>query len=285
MKYSMELKLKHVTGKACFAILVASGLLLAGCAGGGVKMGSSSSKTTATGYAGGAQATGANSALEHCDKPIGTLSVYEDGGGSWSQYMGGGQTSSVVPVIRLLAQQSNCFVIVERGRAMNAMRQERALMQGGELRRHSNFGKGQMAAADYTVNPNLVISSNNVGGIGGSLGGLLPGMLGSIASSVGGHMKFKDAQSILTLVDNRSGVQVVAAEGSASASNAGAFLGALGSRAGGSLHAYTKTPEGKVIVGSMTDAYINMVKAVKSYKAQESASPHGHGTGGSLRVN
>jgi len=168
---------------------------------------------------------------------------------------------------------------------MSAMHQERALMQAGELRQHSNFGKGQMAAADYTVEPNLVLSSNNVGGMAGSLGGLLPGVLGGIASAVGGHMKFKDAQSILTLVDNRSGIQVAAAEGSASASNAGAFLGAFGSRAGGTLSAYTKTPEGKVIVGSMTDAYINMVKAVKSYRAQESSSPHGHGTGGSLRVN
>jgi len=111
-----------------------------------------------------------------------------------------------------------------------------------------------MAATDYTVEPNLVLSSNNVGGIGGSLGRLLPGIFGSIASSSGGHMKFKEAQSILTLVDNRSGIQVAAAEG-------------------------------KVIVGSMSDAYNNMVKAVKNYKAQESAGPHGHGTGGSLRVN
>jgi len=158
-------------------------------------------------------------------------------------------------------------------------------MQSGELRRHSNFGKGQMAAVDYTVEPNLVLSSNNVDGIGGSLGGLLPGVFGSIASSIGGHMKFKEAQSILTLVDNLSGIQVAAAEGSASASSAGAFLGAFGSRGGGTLSAYTRTPEGKVIVGSMSDAYNNMVKAVKNYKAQESAGPHGHGTGGSLRVN
>jgi hypothetical protein len=39
----------------------------------------------------------------------------------------------VTPVLRLFAQQSNCFV-VERGKAMSNMPQERALAQSGELR-------------------------------------------------------------------------------------------------------------------------------------------------------
>jgi len=286
MKYDM----KRTTARTCFVVLAMSGLLVAGC---GVKMGSESAKTTATGYAGGAQSAGGNASLEHCNRPVGTLSVYEDRNAdwyrSWREYMHGARTSSVVPVIRLLAQQSNCFAVVERGRAMSAMHQERALMQSGELRQKSHFGKGQMAAADYTVEPNLIFNSNNSGGLGGAVGGaigrLLPGSWGSVAAGIGGHMKFKEAQSILTLIDNRSGIQVAAAEGSASANSAGAMLGAFGSRAGGTLSAYTRTPEGKVIVGSMTDAYNNMVKAVKNYKAQESASPNGHGTGGSLRVN
>jgi len=272
-----------------FMMLVcSSALVVGGCGAGKVQMGSESAKTTATGYAGGGNATGENSALEHCDRPVGTMSVYEDRSAgwyrSWLEYMPGARTTSIVPVIRLLAQQSNCFAVVERGRAMGAMTRERELMQSGELRQHSSFGKGQMAAADYTLEPNLIFSSNDVGGIGGAVGGLLPGSWGSIGSALGGKMKFKDAQSILTLIDNRSGIQVAAAEGSASASSAGGLLGMFGGGAGGVLGAYTKTPEGKVIVGSMTDAFNNMIKAVKNYKAQESASPYGHGTGGSLQV-
>ena len=142
---------------------------------------------------------GKNSALEHCDRPVGTMSVYEDRSAEWCQawlanMRGDRTTTSIVPVIRLLAQQSNCFAVVERGRAMDAMARERGLMDAGELRKHSNFGKGQMAATDYTLEPNI-------------------------------------------------------------------------------------------IVGSITDAYNNLVKAVKIYKAQESASPNGHGTGGSMKVN
>ena len=38
---------------------------------------------------------------------------------------------------------------------MNNMMQERALSQSGEMRGGSNFGKGQMAAADYTMSPTI----------------------------------------------------------------------------------------------------------------------------------
>jgi len=281
---------KHVIDYGLMGLCFSLALLVGGCSSGQVKMGDESAKSTATGYAGGSSATGENSGLEHCVRPVGTMSVYEDVEAEWhktwiANMRGDRTTTSIVPVIRLLAQQSNCFAVVERGRAMNAMARERGLMDSGELREHSNFGKGQMAAADYTLEPNIILSSNDVGGIGGTLGGMLPGSWGSIGADIGGKMKFKDSQSILTLIENRSGIQVASAEGSASAKDAGGLLGMLSGGGGGALSAYTKTPEGKVIVGSITDAYNNLVKAVKSYKAQESASPYGHGTGGSLQVN
>jgi hypothetical protein len=42
------------------------------------------------------------------------------------------QVQSTVPLLRMLIQQSNCFVVVERGAAMNVMRQERDLERSGE---------------------------------------------------------------------------------------------------------------------------------------------------------
>ncbi len=46
-------------------------------------------------------------------------------------------------LLRLLIQQSNCFVVVERSMAgMGAMNRERAIMQSGEMRGGSNFGQG-----------------------------------------------------------------------------------------------------------------------------------------------
>ncbi|WP_152594765.1 hypothetical protein [Massilia sp. BSC265] len=55
---------------------------------------------------------------------------------------------STVPLLRMIIQQSNCFVIVERGQAFRSMQGGRALMESGELRKTGNVGKGMMAAAE-----------------------------------------------------------------------------------------------------------------------------------------
>jgi hypothetical protein len=260
------------------ALLSATALaILAGCA--QMDMGSSQAKTEATGSAGGANSQNANAKLERCDATLGTLAIVEDTSAPWyGQLTGQAKLGSTVPVLKLLVQQSNCFVIVERGRAMNNMMQERALEQSGELRQKSNFGKGQMVSADYSLSPSITFSNNNAGGIGAGLGGIGGGLLGVVA----GSMNFKEASTLLTLVDNRSGVQLAAAEGSARNMDmgfmGGLFGGALGAAGGG----YSNTAEGKVIVAAFTDSYNNVVKAVKSYRAQEVKG--GLGTGGNLQV-
>lgn len=90
----------------------------------------------------GANATNTNASLERCGSPFGTLAVSEDHTANWYSWLGRYGIQSTVPVLRLLAQQSNCFVVVERGAGMNCMMRERDLEQGSELRQKSNFGKG-----------------------------------------------------------------------------------------------------------------------------------------------
>jgi len=125
---------------------VVAAFLLAAC---GVQMGDESARTPVTGSAGGATSQNANAKLEHCDQSLGTLAVIEDQTAPWyyrltREY----KLTSTVPLIRLLVQQSNCFVVVERGRAFGQMQTERALNQAGELRQGSNFGQGQIVAAE-----------------------------------------------------------------------------------------------------------------------------------------
>ena len=88
------------------------------------------------------------------------------------------------------------------------MNRERDWMQSGEMRSSSNFGKGQMVSSDYGLSPKIVFSNNNAGGVSGALGGLLAAGAGRVLGAVGGSMKTKEASAMLTLVDNRSGVQV-----------------------------------------------------------------------------
>lgn len=251
--------------------------LLGGCA--QMDMGSSAAKTEATGSAGGANSQNANSKLERCDATLGTLAIVEDTTAPWYGMLTGQmKLGSTVPVLKLLAQQSNCFVVVERGRAMNNMMQERALQQSGEMRQGSNFGKGQMVAADYSMSPSITFSNNNAGGAGGALGGVGGGLIGLLAGSI----NFKEASTMLTMIDNRSGVQLAAAEGSARNMDMGFLGGAFGAGLGGVGGGYSNTAEGKVIVAAFTDSFNNIIKAVKNYKAQEVKG--GLGTGGNLQV-
>lgn len=253
-------------------------LLSTGCAP-SMNMGASEAKTTATGSAGGSNAQNANSGLERCQASLGTLAIYEDKSESWYQSLRNDyRLPSTVPVLRLLAQQSNCFVIVERGKAFNQMKQERALMESGELRGNSNFGKGQMVAADFTMTPSITFSSGNTGGIGAVAGAFLGSAVGAIA----GGVRTSDASTMLTLIENRSGVQIAAAEGSARNTDF-ALLGGLGfGAAGGAAGAYSKTPQGKVIIAAFTDSMNNIIKSVKAYKAQNVSG--GLGAGGTLKV-
>ncbi len=256
-------------------------VVLAACDTMPIQMGGA--KTTATGAAAGSTSQGANSSLERCDRPLGTLALDEDTSSDWYRRLTNEyRLTSTRPVLRLLVQQSNCFVVVERSRGgMKQMTRERELMKSGELRSGSNFGKGQMVAADYALSPNIIFSSNDTGGLGGMLGGKIGGQLGA---AVLGSLKFRSANTILTLVDNRSGVQVSVSEGSAKKADVGLFGGLLGGGAAG-LGGYSKTPEGKVIVAAFTDAYNKMVRALRNYRPQEAPGPGGLGTGGGLRVN
>jgi len=237
--------------------------------------------TTATGAAGGAASDGASSQLERCNESLGTLAVVEDQSAPWYASLSEYKLGSTVPVLRMMIQQSNCFVVVERGRAMNNMRQERALEQIGEMREGSNFGKGQIVAADYTMNPSVNFSKKGTGGVAGSLGGLF-GSVGRVVGAMAGGLKSNEASTTLLLIDNRSGVQLAAAVGSAKNYDFNLFGGMFGSDAGGTLGGYTNTPEGKILTAAFMDSYNQLVKAVRNYQAQTVKG--GLGTGGRLGV-
>ncbi|WP_207951932.1 CsgG/HfaB family protein [Pseudomaricurvus alcaniphilus] len=254
-------------------------LALSGCNATMPTMGGTKGNTV-TGAAGGETAEGNNTALERCDETMGTMSVYEDRTLPWwgEYYSRYPQLGSTIPLIRMMIQQSNCFVVVERGKAMSAMATERELMDSGEMREGSNFGKGQMVAADYTMNPSIQFSAKGTGGVGGIVGGLF----GSVGAAVAGGLKKNEANTTLLLIDNRSGVQVSAAVGSAQNYDFNLLGGMFGGGAGGGAGAFSNTPEGKILSAAFADSYNQMVGALKNYRAQTVKG--GLGKGGSLKV-
>ncbi|WP_298213665.1 peptidoglycan-binding domain-containing protein [Acidovorax sp.] len=267
---------------AISAALVAA-LLLAGCETTNMRMGSADAKTVATGSAAGAATSGTSSELERCESSLGTVSLIENQQAGWytilrDEY----RLPPTANLLRLLVQQSNCFIVVERGAAgMNAMTRERALMQSGEMRQGSNFGQGQMVASDYGLSPEIIFQNRNAGGASASLGGLVGGRGGGLIAALGSNMNTKEASTLLTLIDNRSGVQVAASEGSASKTDFGAMGQLLGGSGGARLGGYSNTAEGKVIVAAFMDAFNQMVRSLRNYKAQ---TVRGQGLGGGGRL-
>ena len=200
--------------------------------------------------------------LEHCDTPMGAVAVVEPQNEvliALTRY----NLSSPVGLIRMMIQQSNCFIVVERGAGMRNMMQERALASSGELRESSNVGGGQMVTADFVLTPAVVFSENNAGGAGAAVGGLF-GRRAAVLSAVAGGIKFKEAQTSMLVADSRSGVQVAAAEGSTKkadlAIGGALFGGGMGALGGG----YGNTNEGKIIAAAFMDNYNKVVSAVRN---------------------
>jgi hypothetical protein len=244
-----------------FVAVTIAMLSVAGCS--TMQVGGGASPITGSaGMAG--DAKGAAAQLVQCQQPIGTIALVESQIPALAQL---GFTSPV-PLIRLIAAQSRCFHLVERGEALTRMMEERSLSTRGLLQQGGNVGKGQMVAADYWVTPNVVFSESDAGGAGAVMAafsfvpyvGPALGVLGAVAGSV----RFTEAQAVMMVTDTRSGVQVAVAEGRAKASDLGGGLGLAAisgfANVGGG---YSNTAQGKVIAGALLDSFNKLVEQVR----------------------
>lgn len=273
------------TARKAWPLWLAATLSLSGCLATSPSIGGGSA-TAVQGAAAGGSAPNANSKLERCEESLGTLRIEENLEANWYRYYNANyRLGSTVPLLRTMIQQSNCFVIVERGRGMAGIERERNQMRGDEGRAGSNFGPGQQVGADYSMSPEIMMSAKGTQGGSGAVGGLL-NRVAPVLGSVAGSAKMNEAGTVLLLVDVRSTVQIAAAEGYSKNWDfglGGSVFGLLGGGLGaGGGSAYTSTPEGKLVASAFVDAYNKMVVALRNYKAQTVKG--GLGTGGRLGV-
>ena len=265
---------------------LAASLSLVGCVtpGGGI-VSTGGNSTAASGSAGGSTSVGANASLQRCDSPLGTLAVDDGRGKEWYASFGREtKVTTIEPLIRLAVQQSNCFVITSIGNNRTESKISSITdkqRNSGEFRAGSKQQKGQRVAADYYLEPAVIIDNESTGQLAGALGGLL-GSRNRNLGVLAGSLESKSSVVTMTLLDIRSGVQIAISEGNSTATNYGAALGAFGPSAGGSLGGFSRTPAGKATVAAFTDAYNNMVISLRNYKAQEVKG--GLGKGGQLKV-
>ena len=204
--------------------------------------------------------------LPQCAAPLGRAAIQEPQNRWWTEL----GLSNPESLIKLFAMRSNCLRIVDRNAGLAMRNQEAALGAGGDLQRGANLGKGQVAAADYFIVPNIGNADSNTGGnalgaVAGAFGSRLGGF-GAIAGSI--RTKKAQAQALITLVDARTTEQLYVAEGVAQKTDI-SFGGGGGSygwsgfaaAAGGG---YSDTDIGKVVTAAYFNAFVDLVHYLQS---------------------
>ena len=208
--------------------------------------------------------TNATAQIPTCAQPMGVLAIVEPETQWWREL----NLGSPEAIIKVFVQNSRCFTIVNRGRSMQSRAMERALADNGELQAGSNLGRGQVKAADYFLEPNIVSANRNSGGGGvGAAAGALGGLFGGGGSFVGGiiggiNVKKGEANVTLSVVNARTTEEFVV-EGYArkkdiswGAGGGGGWWGGFAAVGG---HGYQNTEIGQVIVLAYLDAYTKLV--------------------------
>lgn len=210
--------------------------------------------------------------IPRCSQQLGTIAVDEPRSQWWHAYNLGNPEA----LIKQMIMKSGCFQLVDRNRGMAMRGAERGLADAGELQRDSSIGKGQVVAADYFVIPDIISQDDNSGGgnIGGVVGGLVGGKVGALLGGV--QSKNLEAHTLLTVVNTRTSVQELIAEGTFKKSDISFNLGAALFGSGGGLAGvgggYEDTEIGRIVTAAYIDAYTNMVSQMGGLAANAKAA-------------
>lgn len=217
--------------------------------------------------------------LPRCERPLGTVALVEEkrstnaSGALPPQFAAllelaerqqGLARVDPLPLLKLLAAQSGCFQVVDRGEGFDALQRERALAAGQQLVNGQALGGQTLEAADYMLTANVIYQDERAGGGGGGLGGIGGGGGGLI----GIKSKRLEAQTMLTLVAVKTGIQEAVATGAARKRDirvlGGGLVGlGIGALAGG----YESTDIGKITSLALLDSFRKLIASALAARA------------------
>lgn len=216
--------------------------------------------------------------IPHCAHPLGAMAIVPPDQQWWREY----NLGTPEAIIKVFVQESGCFTLVNRDRAMQSRNMERALAESGELQAGSNMGKGQVKAADFFLQPDIVSANKNSGGggAGAALGGILGhmgGWAGAVGAVAGGiNVKKGEANVTLSLVNART-TEESETQGYARKTDiswgAGGGAGWWGGFAAAGGYGYQNTEIGQVIVLAYLDAYKKLVAQLGGVQAVPAVAP------------
>ena len=214
-----------------------------------------------------------------CTHRLGTLAIVEPDKQWWREL----NLGSPEAIIKVFVQRSGCFTMVNRGGAMRSRAMERAMAEQGELQKGSRMGAGQVKAADFFLQPDIVSANQNSGGSGvgaaaGALGGLFGGFGHAVGAIAGGiNVKKGEANVTLSLVNARTTEEEALTEGyfrkrdlSFAVGGGAGWWGGFAAAGGGG---YERTEIGQIIVLAYLDAYKKLVAQLGGTAPMAAAPP------------
>ncbi len=207
-----------------------------------------------------------NTELPRCEQPLGIVALVEEKAPDPSDQLSpglaallrmaeaqqGGGTAKVdpLPLIKLMAAQSNCFRVADRGAAMSALERERAM---------ASTTSAAMTKADWLISAQVLYSDAKSRESGGGIGGVFGG-------AVGLKSKTLESQVMLSMIDVDTGLQEAVATGSARKKDIGVVGGGLllGLGVGALGGTYGSTDIGKITSLAVLDAFRKLVLEAQS---------------------
>jgi hypothetical protein len=242
--------------------------VLVGCGKQGEALGEGGSAVS--GSAGPAGARHGAKSLVTCDAPVATLALVENPNG-YQYGSANGLPPSPLPLVRLLAQQSGCFRVVDRSAGLKATIREQELKEAGVLRQTgSTVHKGKGYEAQYSLTPALNFSEMDAGRQVGGLMAQIPVLRNFVGAAE--QVKLKEAQVTLLLTDNETTEQVAAATGSVRVTDLGVGGLVVGRLSGGGA-GWANSNEGKVIAAAFLDAHNQLVAQVRELVVKDLPPP------------
>ncbi len=190
-----------------------------------------------------------------CPETLGTLAV-DDGREAawWGPFSARTRVTTIEPMLRLVVQRSNCFVVTVHGGGVAP----------AAARPSAPARRGPRQVPQYVLEPVILVageeSTEDV-----DLGRLIGRGLGL----AGAAMPTSSTSVTMSIFDVRSGVQVAASEGSATESSYPSAVVGLEPGAAEILADYGRTSAGQAAVAAFVDAYNKAVSGLQDQRARE----------------
>jgi curli biogenesis system outer membrane secretion channel CsgG len=240
---------RHAARLALGAVLLAA-LAVCGC---------STNKVTSGGKTDVYIADASKGQIASCKARMGAATITESDTNAQA-LSSAGLPRSMAPLVRQLLMHTQCFAVVERGAAFQAIENEQKIREQQGLDR--NYQIAAMTAADYVFRAEIVFVEQT-GDNKGALGALWGGVLGGF----GAESQKREALVSMSVIDARTSEIVTASFGRGTSESSGVGSLILGGGLVAAQGGWLDTPQAKPVAAALVDAWNQLLPRLVAARA------------------